>query len=513
MRSSPSSRRDFMKRSVFTAAALASRCSFAQDASSRIVVKTREGSLVGQEVNGVRIFRGVPFAQPPVGTLRFQPPMRLKPWTGTRDALQFSAAAMQPDEPKLKQSEDCLYVNVWAPADIGPHPVFVWIHGGGFTGGHAFAPIFDGSEFANQGIVVVTVAYRLGIFGFLDLEPLLGARYAGSGNNGLRDLIAALQWVQENIAVFGGDPARVTVGGESAGAKLTDILMGTPEAAALFQQMISESGGAERVWPKMVAASIATGFGDLWTKQRSETTAGLKVDPPESLVAVQEMFTATWPQHFPLRCEIDGRLLPRLPIESIAQGTTKGKRLLIGTNRDESALFIGPHPQKDPTAADLGNMTIQAFDDVFARYRNIYPRMSEEQRRIRALTAEEYWVPSIRVADAHVTAGGTAWMYRLDFAPSSGRFAGEAYHSSDLGLVWSKPNKDIANAEEEAHLAQQVHAAWVSFIRGDAPEAAGLPEWPKFSATERPTMIFDTQSRVEVRPQKSELALWNSRLM
>jgi para-nitrobenzyl esterase len=156
---------------------------------------------------------------------------------------------MQVGEAGVQHSEDCLCLNLWAPESRGPHPVFVWIHGGGFTGGHAFEPTYDGTEFAREGIVLITVGYRLGVFGFLDLESVLGATYAGSANNGLRDLIAALAWVRENVADFGGDPGRVTIGGESAGAKLTDILMGTPSASTLFHQMISESGGAERVWP------------------------------------------------------------------------------------------------------------------------------------------------------------------------------------------------------------------------------------------------------------------------
>ena len=512
MQTSGFSRRRLLWNGALVGGAFATRGLFAQAAATHTTANIASGALTGEVANGIRVFRGVPFAQPPAGPLRFREPGAISPWTGTRDATRFSAAATQPGEAKLKQSEDCLYLNVWAPDDRGPHPVFVWIHGGGFTGGYAFAPIFDGMAFARAGIVVVTVAYRLGIFGFLEMERLLGPEYAGSANNGLRDLIAALRWVHNNIASFGGDPARVTVGGESAGAKLTDILMGTPDATPLFQQMISESGGAERVWPRGTSDAIAKGFGELWSKERGETTSGLKVDPSDALIQVQEKFTATWPQHFPLRCEVDGTLLPRKPIETIAAGSTRGKRLLIGTNRDESALFVGPHPHKDAGASDLGNTTVALFADVYARYKRLYPDISEEQCRIRALTAEEYWIPSIRVADAHVSAGGSAWMYRLDFAPTSGRFAGEAYHSLDLGLVWDKPDKDLANADAEAALAKKVHAAWIAFIHGGVPEAEGLPAWPRYSTVERPTMILDTQPKVELKPQQAELELWKGLL-
>jgi len=416
---------------------------------------------------------------------------------------------MQPGEVGVEHSEDCLYLNVWKPEGQGPFPVFVWIHGGGFLGGHSFEGIYDGAEFAREGIIVVTVAYRLGAFGFLDVEPLLGAAYAGSANNALRDLIEALEWVKANIAEFGGDPLRVTIGGESAGAKLADILMGTPSAQGLFHQVISESGGAERVWSRANAAAVAKGFGEDWKAVSGGEIAGLLTAQGGQVIEAQQQFIKRWPQHFPLRGEIDGMLLPRLPVETIAAGSTRGKRLLIGTNRDESALFIGPHPQHDPTAGDVGNIGIARFMEVFARYKGLYPAMSAEQLRIRALTAEEYWVPSMRVVDAHVKGGGSAWMYRLDFMETSGRMAGEAYHSLDVGLVWDKPHAAVDNALAEAGLAKQVHAAWASFIRGEAPTAEGLPAWPQYRSETRLTMVLDGASRVEERPQEAELRVWD----
>ena len=468
------------------------------------LIQTPLGALRGEVIDGVRVFRGVPFAEPPVGPLRFRPPVKVKPWVEEREASLFSAEAMQDGDREVPKSEDCLYLNVWTPPDAEALPVFVWIHGGGFTGGSSFAPVFDGTEFAKAGVVVVTVAYRLGVFGFLDVEPLLGAEYAGSGNNAVRDLICALEWVRANIEAFGGDPKRVTVGGESAGAKLTDVLMGVPQAQGLFAQMISESGGAERVWPKASADAVARGFGEAW----GAGVERLKTAPAEELISAQVRFVASWPQHFPLRMEVDGSLIPRLPVETIANGALSGTRLLIGTNRDESALFVGPHPQK-VTAADLGNVPLAKFDEVFARYGALYPGMSEEQLRIRALTAEEYWVPSVRVVDAYLKGGGTAWMYRLDFAPASGRMKGEAYHSEDIGLVWNKPNEEITNVASERALAKRMHAAWLEFIKGGTPGAEGLPVWPQYSSDTRETMVFDKVSRVESNPQEAELRLWD----
>jgi para-nitrobenzyl esterase len=187
-----------------------------REAVNAALIQTPLGPLRGELIDGVRVFRGVPFAESPVGPLRFKPTVKVKPWVEERGASRFASAAMQDGEKDVPKSEDCLYLNVWTPPDAVALPVFVWIHGGGFTGGRSFDSVFDGTEFAKAGVVVVTVAYRLGVFGFLDMEPLLGPDYAGSGNNAVRDLICALEWVHENIDAFGGDPRRVTVGGESA---------------------------------------------------------------------------------------------------------------------------------------------------------------------------------------------------------------------------------------------------------------------------------------------------------
>ncbi len=455
----------------------------------------------------MRVFRGVPFAQPPVGALRFRPTEKLKPWSGVRDALQFAPAAVQPSNPKLPQSEDCLYLNIWVPAGRGPFPVFVWIHGGGFTNGTSFDPAQNGAHFANVGIVCVTVAYRLGVFGFLDVSPLLGPGYAGSANNGLRDLTESLRWIRTHIVAFGGDPSRVTIGGESAGAKLTCTLMGTPEARELFTAVISESGGAERIWPRSEAEAVAHGFGDRWTAA-GHTAASLATTPPADLIASQKGFTASWPKHFPLRPELDPALLPKLPVDAIAAGAPHTKRLLIGTNRDESALFVGPDPGPI-TGRELGNLSPARFEDVFREYQRLFPGVAEAQLRIRALTAEEYWVPSMRVLEAHLHAGGSAWAYRLNFAPKDGKLRGFAYHSEDVRLVWDDAQGGPDDRAAEAALAEQMHAAWAAFIRGEAPAAPGLPHWPQYGDPTRATMMLDRESRVEDAPGAAELRLWD----
>jgi para-nitrobenzyl esterase len=503
------SRRKFLLNAGLTGLALGSRPLFSLPDTTPVTVKTPSGALRGERAGGALQFRGIPFAEPPIGPLRFRPPVPIKPWNSERDATRFGPSPMQPGEAGMEHSEDCLYLNIWVPDGKGPFPVYVWIHGGGFTGGHAFESMYDGSEITQEGVLCISVAYRLGVFGFLDLAPLLGADYAGSANNALRDLMAALKWIQDNIAAFSGDPTRVTIGGESAGAKLTDILMGVPTAKPLFHQMISESGGGERVWTRAQSQSVTHGFADEWHSLTGNDPSTLLTAPADTLIKAQRQFIAAWPQHFPLRCQIDGGLVPLHPAESIAAGSSRGKRLLIGTNRDESALFIGPHPQRDPVAADLGNLLPDNFTKVYKRYREVYPQMTEEQLRIRAVSAEEYWIPSLRVADAHVKGGGDAWMYRLDFSETGGFLRGYAFHSLDVRLVWNRPSPLASNAVAEAALAHQMHQTWTAFLRGDAPSAPGVPAWPEYNPPTRSTMVFDTQNHVEEKPQEAELRLWD----
>jgi len=498
------SRRKFLGNAALAALAVKGNGLLAQESGA--VVKAPCGSLRGEVVEGVRVFRGVPFAEPPVGALRFKAPVKMKAWSGERDATKFAAAAMQTPGEGIAESEDCLYLNVYTPAVVkASMPVLVWIHGGGFTGGHSPA---DGVKFARDGVVFVSVAYRLGVFGFMDFAPLLGEAYAGSANNAVRDLIAELEWVRENIAAFGGDPARVTIGGQSAGGKLTDILLGVPSAEGLFEQGISESGGAERVWSTAEEArAVAKGFGEEWRKETGKENAGLMTAEATDLIAVQRKFIKLWPHRSPLKPAVDGVLLTKLPVEAMAAGLAKGKRLLIGSNREESAAMIGAKP-KEVDRREIGGVTPEEFDAVEAKYKAVYPEMTEEQRRIRALTAEEYWVPSVRCADALTKGGGRVWMYLFEFA-EGGKFPGFAYHSAEEPLAFGGKRTGATNVAVETELAAGMHPAWVAFVRGEMPAGPGLPVWPEYTSETRPTMVFDAKIRVEMKPQEAELRLWD----
>ena len=484
------------RRAVIGAVAMPFVARLAAAAEAVPVVVTTGGRVQGTREDGVRAFRGVPFAAPPVGPLRFRPPAPAVPWQGVRPALAFAAAAMQPPMatmPELPTSEDCLYLNVWAPAEGGGHPVLVWLHGGGNQAGTTRAPIFDGSPFARDGVVCVTVGYRLGAFGFLDIGALLGPDYAGSGCNGVRDQTAALAWVRDNIAAFGGDPARVTLAGQSAGAKDVCTLLAVPTALPLFRRAIIESGSGQTVFTQAEGAAIARRFAAALRGDPRTATAG-------QLLAAETALIADPPIDWPFRPVIDGAFIPRRPVDAVAAGSAAGIALLLGTNADESVLFVpdAATAARPPTQADVANMKLAAFAALDGAYARELPKLSAADRHWRMLTAEEYWIPTLRVAEAQVAAGGAAWMFRYDLPATDGRFPGHAVHAGELPSVWGRPDAALP----------ALHEVFVRFIGGAAPGAAMLPDWPRFDLRTRATMILDAAPHVADDPRGAERRIW-----
>jgi para-nitrobenzyl esterase len=474
--------------------------------TERAEIATRLGSVAGTVENGVRVFRGVPFAAPPIGTLRFRPPEPAPAWPGIRLAQAFAPAAIQPRGPvQADTSEDCLYLNIWAPAEGEGHPVLVWLHGGANVTGATRLPLFDGTALARDGVVFVSLAYRLGAFGFLELGSILGEDYAGSGCNGLRDQVQGLAWVRDNIAAFGGDPGRVTLAGQSAGAKDVCALLGTPAATPLFRRAIVESGSGQTVLTLGEAQGIATRLLQTAALQGLGDPAGLISAPAERLLAAEQEVIRTAARNFPFRPVVDGTFLPKLPVAAIAAGAAADIVLLLGTNRDESVLLIPPDAAAAPiTQRQLSHLDLAAFAPVEAQYRTLLPALSPAELHWRLLSAEEYGIPTLRVAEGHVAAGGQAWMYRYDLAPRSGRFAGHAVHGAEQASVFGLPTADTASDPR----LPAIHEAWVRFIHGGPPAAEGLPDWPRFDTTRRATMILDSTSRIEDDPRAPERQVW-----
>lgn len=437
----------------------------------------------------VRLVRGVPYAAPPVGRLRFAPPQPLGRWQGS--ATGEAKSSLQPHllGHGLSGSEDCLYLNVYAPATPGPHPVLVWIHGGGGVTGSPNE--YDGTRFAQHGVVVVTIAYRLGALGLLYLPEVFGG-----GNFALLDQLAALRWVHDNIAAFGGDPARVTLAGESNGGRTVGTLLAVPAARGLFQRAIVQSGtgvGALVDSPEAAEQTAAELLAEL-----GAGPGELRDLPAERIVEAQIKLAAQTGARVPYRVVVDGSELAERPLDAVAAGAAADIPLLIGTNRDENDLFrmLGQAEGSLMLGPD------ELAEAIF-RYRQRFPEDAATEARV--VTAGDWWLPAIRFAEAQQAAGGQVWMYRLDWR--SGVRGLGACHGLDVPLMFDDLDnryfrlflgRDTARARS---VADAMHGAWVRFVHGDSP-------WPQYEPHHRATMVFDAESRVVDDPDRDERLLW-----
>lgn len=445
-------------------------------------VQVREGQLRGRREGQFHVFLGVPFAQPPVGKLRFRAPQTPEPWKGEREAVQNAPSAMQGDQ----GSEDCLYLNIWAPTTPGPHPVLVWIHGGGNVGGGTAGQ--SGVGFAREGIVVVTVAYRLGAFGYLDLEHLLGSDYANSGCNGIRDLEAALRWVRANIAAFGGDPESVTIAGQSAGAKNVAALVAAPSAQGLFHRAISFSGSGMTTHDPVEARRVT----DLVQKALGGPAERLLTASGPELRSAQHRAEDQYDRAYPFRPCVGGSYLPEMPVH-LDRGRVP---FLLATCREESVAFLNDGDIGKPVRSrEIANVPFSVIPEMESRYARHLGDLPELDRRVRLVTAEEYWIPSVRLAEAHAARGGKAWMYRFDHLDHAVQRPRDAFvaHGADMAFVWQ--HRD----------GWTLHEMVTQFIKGR------LPEWPTYGSFHREVLVYGPGGKAEVMsdPWGEERRLWN----
>jgi para-nitrobenzyl esterase len=477
------------------------------------IVATRSGKVEGFERDGVHVFRGIPYAAPPVGPRRWQPPVREEAWEGTRDATSFSAQAAQTEfaltkvmgQKQAPYSEDSLYLNVWTPGcDDARRPVMVWIHGGAFVWGAGDTPWYDGTKFARHGdVVLVTINYRLNAFGFLHLADLFGERFAGSGNAGILDQIAALQWVRECISSFGGDPDRVTIFGESAGGASVGTLLGTPSARGLFRGAIPQSGAASWVATREQATKVAS---NLVARLGSGTDAdALLSAPTDAILAALPAFREDGAASLPFEPVVDGTVLDEPPLAAIAGGNAAGVRVVTGTNADEMTLFT----VADARVASLDDDGVRrrmhnAFGDagvtVFESYRARRPGMTPPELWTQLATDGVFRMPAIRLLEAQL---GHAPVWSYFFSYSSPVFGGVLRSTHALEIPFVFDNLDRGGAEmltgsgpERQTIADAMHRAWIAFARDGDPNHAGLPEWPQYDLERRATMRFDTASEL-----------------
>lgn len=468
-----------------------------------VVVNTPLGRLAGIQAGNIRYFRGIPYAKPPVGPLRFRPPVPIEAWSGVRPAKVNPPAAMQPEAvveaPFI--SEDCLYLNIWAPAGPGPHPVYVYIHGGANISGYSLEHRVNGATFARDGIVCVNIAYRLGAFGFLELGELLGAGYSGSGNNALRDLILALEWVKENIAAFGGDPTKTTIGGQSAGAFNVCSLMASPPARGLFRGAISQSGGGSLVKSRAQALEFARGFASA-LKSAGHSPADLPEMPASTIIGTQAQYQATKRLTDPYTSYVDGNLL-LAPAAALLAGEKADVPFLAGANRDEIALLGGTRPMAGYSRAE---------QEGFGRYAAAHPELSAQQQLSAYQSALIFGGPTIVLASNHAAAGGRSYLYSWELAATTGPFKGQAFHGMEQSFVWDNiaaiAGRFVSPMPDFQHRADYMHRLWVEFISSGRPSAPGVPAWPVFNPRSRKYLSIGEGPLVR-KVDSRELSLWS----
>jgi len=473
-----------------------------------LVVQTKSGALRGARENGLAVFRGVPYAAAPVGERRFAPPQPVG-WKETRDATRDgpippqgrSRLAHVMGDVERPQSDDCLTLNIWTPApDGGKRPVMVWIHGGAFSSGAGSLPWYSGERFARNGdVVAVSINYRLGALGFLCLPGV------SPGNLGLLDQIAALTFVRDNIAAFGGDPDNVTVVGQSAGAASIAILMTMPLAKGLFRRAILQSTPFGRP-ARTLEDSLRIGRRLLEVLGlKPDERAQLKLLPFAKLVAAQgevgrleKKFADTQAPFWPV---IDGDVYPGEVAPALAAGAGRDVDVMVGTTREEMAAFYGIDP-------DIPKADAAAVEGVFAAmFKSGHRAIYDETRRMRAsgsntallgdlMTDVNFRMGSLRFAEARADQGRPAYVYQFDWQSPAGF---EACHCIELPFVFNNfehwtdsPMLKGADREETTGIAEAMHGAWLAFVRTGKPDHPRLPYWPVYRREDRMTMRFDT---------------------
>jgi len=497
------------------------------------VVQTSAGPVRGTVDGGVSRFASIPFAAAPIGPNRFRAPKPVAPWTEELDATAFGPTAMQNasmmdllngGEPE-ERSEDCLRLNVWSPDLGGSAPVMVWIHGGGFEIGSGSSPLYDGVTFAESGVVFVSINYRLGAFGFLELGGL-DASYAGSGNNGLLDQVAALEWVRDEIASFGGDPAQVTIFGESAGSMSVALLLAVPAARGLFHAAICESGGANGARSVELANADCVEF--LATAELTTIDEVLVAPAEQFLIAhgaisvgrITDLEATIKRTGSPLsflvfRPVADGATVPTDPLAAIAGGSSTGIPLLVGTNSEEWKLFALMSPAPTDEAGLLERLEMlpndsQATLDIYA---DVHPDATPGDIECAVITDLVFRVPASDLADAH-SAHGPTWQYLFDWrSPSMGGMLGAA-HAMEIPFVFDHAANPamalLVGDAPPAALGRHMHDAWAAFAEHGSPSTAALPDWPQVTAEQRPVMVFDVDQHLDMDPADKTRRFWST---
>jgi carboxylesterase type B len=485
-----------------------------------VIASTTTGRVQGMAEEGCAVFLGVPYAAAPIGELRFGRPQRHPAWDGARPALHYGATALQPrqeftliPEP-LIEGDNCLNLNVFTP-DPGTSglPVLVWIHGGGFFAGGNASPWYRGLRFGRDGVVLVSINYRLGVEGFLHVKD-------GPSNRGVLDWLEALAWVQENAAAFGGDPANVTIAGQSAGGMACATLLSMPAAQGLFRRVISMSGpvdalgdlaGAERMGDEFAArlgvpssrSALAEVADDRLLDAQAELLPGAAGAPDAEALAAR--FGARLLRLGPF---VDGELIPANPIDAVRAGAGAGIDMLLGTTEQEFnmvAAGVGASLDDQTLVRALAQVGLSA--DQAAAYRQVAPDLSLSGLLGQVLTDRAFRLPTARLADARYGAPAGTYAYEFRWrSPGLGGRLGSG-HCVDIPFVFDVLDghrvDEVLGADPPRQLARDMHVAWVDFV------AHGSPGWPAYVPSRRATMIFDETSEVLDDPLGRQRQIWD----
>jgi para-nitrobenzyl esterase len=476
-------------------------------------VQTRSGIVVGKTTGdgAVNIFMGVPFAAPPVGALRWKAPQPVTSWEGVRECTTPPASAIQRKPmpffgwtkefliPEASISEDCLYLNIWTPAKTATDklPVIVWIHGGAFTGGSGTVPLYDGEAMARKGVVFITINYRLGIFGFLAHPELSAEAENGvSGNYGILDQIAALKWVRDNITAFGGDPGRVTVAGQSAGAMSVNMLVVSPLAKGLFNRAIAQSGGMFGKNFAMSDLKTAEAAGKQLTDNAGASISDLRKLPADSLLNVRGMFSIT----------VDHVVIPPIS-ETFAQGKQNDVPLISGWNADDGISF-GPPAGSEAFKERMGKQ----YGEKAGKFLEAFPAGTDEEaaQSQKLLTSLSFGWNNYMWAKLQTETGKSkAYLYYFKRVPPGEPSYG-AFHSAEFGYALHTLNKwDRPFTDTDYRLEEIMSSYWVNFAKTGDPNGEGLPQWSAFADDDPRIIEFGDEVKAVPLPFRQQLYMMN----
>ena len=532
-----------------------------------VIVDTNNGKVRGVAGDGVNIFKGIPYAGPADDMRRFAPPARPEPWPGVRDALEYGPTAMQdpdafglppeliallPVREAVPMDENCLVLNVWTPAvnDGGRRPVMFWCHGGAFIAGSGSSAWYEGTDLCRKGdVVVVTINHRLGAFGYLQLEDLGNTRrseaepskrvsevrtareardsknqFGSSGNAGMLDIVAALEWVRDNIANFGGDPGNVTIFGESGGGAKVSVLMAMPTARGLFHKAIIQSGPAVEMMSRADATAMAKQvLGELGidlsrVDELRRIPANRLLNAQMAVLKKINLMSFANRRRVGFNPVVDGLNLPEGPFAPAAPAISSHVPLMIGTNKDEMTLFFALAPWTEGMDAAALRERVRLFvgergDSLVEQYQRARPYDSPRDLMMAIATDAGMRIPSLTIADRKLALNGApvfVYLFTWETPVLGGRL--KSPHALEIPFVFdtlaSAPL--TGNSPTRFALADKMSRTWLAFARSGNPNNQAIPVWPAYSIGERPTMIFDNECHVVNDPYQQERLAWAS---